>query len=155
MELDLAGCPAAKSDTVLLQFLTDWKSAKDKAEALAIDHGLELRDFAQWNGTELALDFYRLRNADELAFRDIDATRLPQYKLLSEELSQFDQEITSLALNQTEDASVGDLFKSRFGTLFYILERFATGEASDHFLIDTENGSLTDLKTVTNRAALL
>ncbi|NRB23216.1 metallophosphoesterase [Shewanella sp.] len=155
LELDLAGCPAAKSDTVLLQFLTDWKSAKDKAEALAIDHGLELRDFAQWNGTELALDFYRLRNADELAFRDIDATRLPQYKLLSEELSQFDQEITSLALNQTEDASVGDLFKSRFGTLFYILERFATGEASDHFLIDTENGSLTDLKTVTNRAALL
>jgi len=38
--------------------------------------------------------------------------------------------------------------------LFVILEKFATGQASDHFLIDTEQQTLTDLKGEVKRDIL-
>lgn len=105
------------------------------------------------DGTELAIDFYRLRNADELAFRDINQSRLPQYKLLSNELSEMETEVR-LPTESDGHTPVGQVFKVRFGTLFYILDRFATGEASDHFLIDTEMGEIIDLKKVADREAM-
>ncbi|WP_158264582.1 hypothetical protein [Photobacterium rosenbergii] len=37
---------------------------------------------------------------------------------------------------------------------YNLLDRFATGEASDNFLIDVEQGTLTDLKAVTDRESL-
>ena len=57
------------------QFQRDWETAKVVAEKLASVEGLELADFAEWSGELLATDFYRLRNADELAFRDIGETQ--------------------------------------------------------------------------------
>ncbi|PSW20322.1 metallophosphoesterase [Photobacterium sanctipauli] len=147
--IDITGCAALKNSD-WEQFKADWAAATAKAEAIAQDNGLALEDFAQWTGEELAVDFYRLRNADELAFRDIDPAVLPQYKVLSDELSEFDGTIDS-EIGDLGDYSVGDVFKSRFGSLFVILDKFATGNASDHFLIDTENQTLTDLKDATER----
>ncbi|PMG07125.1 phosphoesterase [Vibrio breoganii] len=147
-------CADAFANEDLDKFLQDWTKAKEKATALANQHGMSLMSFAEWNGTELATDFYRLRNADELAFRDIKQSRLPQYKLLSDELSEMDTEIR-LPAGSEGHTPVGQVFKVRFGTLFYILDRFATGEASDHFLIDTELGEIIDLKKVADREAML
>ena len=146
------GASSASQDD-LNDFIQDWSRAKQKAEMLANQNGMSLIDFAEWNGEELAIDFYRLRNADELAFRDIEPSRLPQYKLLSEELYDMESDI-HFAEGYSVSTPVGDVFKVRFGTLFYILDRFATGEASDNFLIDVEQGTLTDLKTVTDRESL-
>ena len=134
------------------EFRQDWADAQQKAEDLALDADLSLADFSEWEGMELAVDFYRLRNADELAFRDIDPDRLPEYRLLSEVLSEFDQ---TVADELPGEHSVGDVFKERFGSLFTILNRFATGEASDHFLIDTENDTLTDLKNAVERNEMM
>lgn len=147
-------CADAFSNEDLDKFLQDWTKAKEKATVLANQHGMSLMSFAEWNGTELATDFYRLRNADELAFRDIKQSRLPQYKLLSDELSEMDTEIR-LPAGSEGHTPVGQVFKVRFGTLFYILDRFATGEASDHFLIDTELGEIIDLKKVADRESML
>ncbi|MDV5168132.1 metallophosphoesterase [Photobacterium rosenbergii] len=154
------GLPCVKTDGAgaegqddLNDFIQDWSLGKEKAEELANQHGMALIDFAEWDGEELAIDFYRLRNADELAFRDIEPSRLPQYKLLSEELYDMESEI-HFGEDYSVSTPVGDVFKVRFGTLFYILDRFATGEASDNFLIDVEQGTLTDLKTVADRESL-
>ncbi|USD62675.1 metallophosphoesterase [Vibrio sp. SCSIO 43140] len=151
---DVEPCVSGFEDQdTLEQFMLEWNLAKVKARDLARSSGLTLGHFALWNGEDLALDFYRLRNADELAFRDIDPDRLPQYKVLSEALSEIDIDIT-IEEADSEDTTVGHAFKVRFGTLFYILERFATGEASDHFLIDVEKGEIYDLKTVFDRDSL-
>lgn len=146
-------CADAYSQDDLNEFMKDWNEAKTKATLLAQEHGLTLIEFAEWDGTELATDFYRLRNADELAFRDIKQSRLPQYKLLSNELSEMETEVR-LPTESDGHTPVGQVFKVRFGTLFYILDRFATGEASDHFLIDTEMGEIIDLKKVADREAM-
>ncbi|MGF1735188.1 metallophosphoesterase [Photobacterium satsumensis] len=146
-------CQGAKNQDDLNDFIQDWSRAKVKATELANQHGMALIDFAEWNGEKLAVDFYRLRNADELAFRDIEPSRLPQYKLLSEELYEMDTAVNFDNANN-DDTPVGQVFKVRFGTLFYILDRFATGEASDNFLIDVEHGTLTDLKTAVDRESL-
>ncbi len=151
---DVEPCSEATSeDETLKQFLLDWATAKVKARELARSEGLTLAHFALWSGQDLAEDFYRLRNADELAFRDIDSDRLVQYKLLSETLSEIEIEV-SIESADAGDTTVGDVFKTRFGTLFYIIDRFATGQASDNFLIDVEHGELYDLKTVYDRDSL-
>lgn len=142
-------------DDVLQQLLRDWSIATIKANNLANEAGLNIEDFTLWNGEDLALDFYRLRNADELAFRDIDPERLPLYKLLSEALSEMDIKVTIEGVEENEnEITIDYAFKVRFGTLFYILDRFATGEASDHFLIDVDKGELYDLKTAYDRDSL-
>jgi 3',5'-cyclic AMP phosphodiesterase CpdA len=153
LSVTIPSCTAKLKSNDLLQFLQDWRAARIKAEELAAVNGLTLADFRRWNGEQLAIDFYRLRNADELAFRDIDPDVLPQYKLLSEELAEFDTPIGS-EIGTLGDHTVGDVFKSRFSSLFIILDKFATGQASDHFLIDTENQTLIDLKATTDREAM-
>lgn len=135
------------------QFQKDWQAAKVEAEFLASTEGLSLADFAEWSGELLATDFYRLRNADELAFRDIGETQLRQYELLSRELAEFDGTVDS-ELGDLGQDTVGEVFRSRFGSLFVILEKFATGQASDHFLIDVDQQTLTDLKGEVKRNIL-
>ncbi|HAS24603.1 MAG TPA: phosphoesterase, partial [Vibrio sp.] len=135
------------------QFQKDWQAAKVEAEVLASTEGLSLADFAEWSGELLATDFYRLRNADELAFRDIGETQLRQYELLSRELAEFDGTVDS-ELGDLGQYTVGEVFRSRFGSLFVILEKFATGQASDHFLIDIDQQTLTDLKGEVKRDIL-
>lgn len=135
------------------QFQKDWQAAKVEAELLTEAEGLELADFANWQGETLATDFYRLRNADELAFRDIGETPLRQYELLSRELAEFAGTVDS-ELGDLGQYTVGEVFRSRFGSLFVILEKFATGQASEHFLIDTEQQTLIDLKGEVKREIL-
>ncbi|MBW3698479.1 metallophosphoesterase [Vibrio sp. T187] len=145
-ELDygIEGC-AALNSVDYEQFQEDWKQAETAAAELAASEGLALEDFATWNGETLATDFYRLRNADELAFRDVEEEQLYQYELLSRELFEFAGSVDS-ELGDLGQYTVGEVFRSRFGSLFVILDKFATGHASDHFLIDTEQQTLTDLK---------
>ena len=135
------------------QFQKDWQAATQQAQSIAQEGGFNLEEFAAWNGEELATDFYRLRNADELAFRDIEEAQLLQYELLSRELSEFAGTVDS-ELGDLGEYSVGEVFRSRFGSLFVILEKFATGQASDHFLIDTEQQTLIDLKGEVKRDIL-
>ncbi len=127
------------------QFKKDWQKATDQAEAKAKDEGLALSDFADWTAYDLAVDFYRLSNADELAFRDISKERIPQYRLLSNALKTAGANVQGIDAKEAGDYKAGDLFKSRFSQLFEILTKFSNGEASDHFLINTKTGTLQNL----------
>ncbi|MGR5065463.1 metallophosphoesterase [Photobacterium sp. DNB22_13_2] len=120
-------------------FTKAWKQAESNAKQLAADNGLKLDDFAKWNGFDFAVDFYRLRNADELAFKDIDRNRMPQYELLANTLAEQ-------AATVAGSTQFGDVFKQRFGGLFGILTKFANGQPSYHFKLDLDKGTISDLK---------
>ncbi|WP_252034132.1 metallophosphoesterase [Vibrio sp. SCSIO 43135] len=132
--------PANYSST----FEEDWEAAKAQAELVALEAGLTLDDFASWTAEELAVDFFRLRNADGLALRDIDEVRLESYSVLTEQLSQIEVEVSAQD-DQLNDIKVSELFKTRFSALFNIMKKFSTGEPSDRFLIDLEQQTLSDL----------
>lgn len=117
------------------QFEQAWINAEKQAQAIASAQGITLDDFAAWTGFEFAVDFYRLRNADELAFKDIDRKRLPQYELLAKQLADAPDDSNQF----------GHLFKQRFGGLFAILSKFADGDPSFHFRLNLQDGTLTDL----------
>ncbi|MCW8331037.1 metallophosphoesterase [Photobacterium sp. SDRW27] len=123
-------------------FAKAWSQARQQAETLAREANLNLKDFARWNGFDLAVDFYRLRNADELAFKDIDRARMPQYSLLAKTLSK---QLQPESIDK--NSPFGTVFKQRFGGLFGILTKFASGNPSYHFMLDLENGSISDLKS--------
>ncbi len=50
-----------------------------------VSQGLAIQDFQKWNGFDMVFDFYRLRNADELAFLEIGTHRMKQYQFLCKE----------------------------------------------------------------------
>ncbi|MDV5170134.1 metallophosphoesterase [Photobacterium rosenbergii] len=118
-------------------FSKAWQQAEASAKQIASDNGLSLDDFEKWNGFDLAVDFYRLRNADELAFKDVDRNRMPQYELLANTLAEQ---------TVTDSTQFGDVFKQRFGGLFGILTKFANGEPSYHFELNLDKGTIVDLK---------
>ncbi len=122
------------------EFAQAWQQASIKASELAKQSNLTLDDFARWNGFDFAVDFYRLRNADELAFKDIEKQRIPQYSLLAQTLAK---DLRPKPIDAS--SAFGEVFKQRFGSLFGILTKFANGNASRHFMIDLEKGELTDL----------
>lgn len=127
------------------QFKADWAAATERAEALTDAAGITLADLSTWTSYDLAVDFYRLRNADELAFRDIEEGRIPQYRLIARALRQAGANVQGVHHDHAGHLKAGDLFKSRFSQLFDILTKFSNGEASDHFILDTKNGTLQDL----------
>lgn len=115
-----------------------WGDAWQKAFVLCDSRDLELSDFAKWNGFTLAVDFYRLRNAGQLALHDIDTTQLAQYHLLTE----------VLANQATQAAKINaqvSVIAQQFGAIFYLLEQFQHGQPDDHFLLNMSEGTITQL----------
>ena len=126
------------------ELLPAWEKAETKAAAMALAAGFTLNAMTQWNGFNLASDFYRLRSADEMAMDDIHSEHIPQYVLLAKSLAENSEHI-HLRENSAEDRVVGDLFKTRFGSLFNIMAKFASGEPSRHFTVNMKSGDLTRL----------
>lgn len=116
-----------------LQQSPNWQQAATKADALITAAGFDAEAFASWTGFDLALDFYRLRNAGSLALQDISPLRLAQYRLL-----------TRLLAAKAENAT-GDSFARQFGAVFQLLQAFRQGESDMHFMLDLTNGNVTGL----------
>lgn len=115
-----------------LQHSANWQQAAAKANALITAAGFAAEDFASWSGFDLALDFYRLRNAGSLALQDISPQRLVQYQLLTRLLA---------AKAETGQDSVA----RQFGGVFQLLQAFRHGQSDMHFILDLTNGSVTGL----------
>lgn len=120
-----------------MQQSPDWQQALQAADTLARDAGFSLQQFAGWRGFDLALDFYRLRNAGSLALQDISPQRLAQYQLLTR----------LLAAKAATDSSG---FARQFGSLFQLLQAFSHGEHDMHFMLDLTNGSITETTPLDN-----
>ena len=118
----------------------DWQLAKNKAEDIAEKNGLTLKDFKSWNGYKLAVDFYKLRNADHLALTDISAKKLKEYSVISKELNKVD--VISIDGKDVNDLKLTDLFTSRFKKIFAIIDNFKNSPPSIDFEIDLNNGKI-------------
>lgn len=125
----------------------DLAAAEARARALAHGAGLRLEDFNQWKAIDLAGDFVRLANAGDLAFADIPADRAKQYKLIAESLAATDATLNLNGSQVRNDNTVGAMFQARFKPLMAIMLKLAKGAPTQHFVIDLEANSLTDLTT--------
>lgn len=53
-----------------------------------LSNNLKIHDFESWTGFDMIFDFYRLKNADELAIPEIGTKRLKQYQMVCEQLEK-------------------------------------------------------------------
>lgn len=134
-------------DTILSEYIPDaWQLADEVTDKLL--EGIELNGgevSSIWDGTDLSIDFYRLRNAGSLAFRDIPEQRLEQYAFLEKHFSSFNLDIVSYDENRFNRK-----FRFRFGNLFQALQRFSSGLPDDHFSIHLDNGQINSLSHISN-----
>ncbi len=107
-------------------FRKKYIKAKEQAEIALDNLGQKKADFVNWDGTELILDFYRLRLADKLALKTIPEERLMAYTIL------FD------SLFENEDNKELILLK----TFARIFQKQLNGEPAIDFMIDLQSGSV-------------
>lgn len=116
-----------------------WHRAQRKALELAERNGMTLQQFAAWNGFDLAVDFYRLRNADELALRDISVERLRQYQLFTRVLAQS---LPASVPALTADSDFETIFRLRFGSIFNVIDKYLHGNPSRDFHLNSDTGEI-------------
>ena len=85
-----------------------------------------------WQGIELATDFYRLRNAGTLGLADIEPSRLLEYWQLGK-------------IARASDSELG----AQLAQLLVIFEGFMGGHVSDDFRIDSARGTIIPLSKET------
>jgi len=88
-------------------------------------NSLTISDFELWNGFDMIFDFYRLKSADELAFKEIGKQRLKQYDLICKQLKKSND--PQLVL---------------WAEIFW---KTMNGAPSDHFKIDLKNNKIDNL----------
>ena len=115
-----------------------WRKAIFEAESIASSAGIKVSDLTQWSGLDLAVDFYRLRNADQLALRDINANRMDAYQLLGDRFRL-------VSSSEVPAGGLKELVRTQFSAVFSLLDTFAKAEASDHFLLKLDSGEVVDM----------
>ena len=85
-------------------------------------NGVTKQDLDSWNGFDMIFDFYRLKNADELAIPEIGRSRLKQY------------EIVCAALEKSNDEKL--VLWAR------IFLKTIKGDPADHFRIDLKKNNI-------------
>lgn len=88
-------------------------------------NSLTIKDFESWKGFDMIVDFYRLKNADELAVPEIGKSRLKQYELVCKELKKSKNEKWILWSG--------------------IFLKTMNSQPSDHFKIDLKNSKIDKL----------
>lgn len=141
----------ALENLTALRTTAQWQQAEQQAIALATTADITPQALASWQGTDLATDFYRLRNAGQLALADISAERLTQYQWFTRQLLT-DTPVTETAAQQTDlvsqpatTPSLAASVRQQFAAVFSIINAFRHGAPNQHFVIDNATGKLTDL----------
>jgi hypothetical protein len=93
-----------------------------EVDATLKSNGLTKEDLESWTGFDMIFDFYRLKNADELAIPEVGHSRLKQY------------EIVCAALEKSNDEKLVLWAKIFLKTI--------KGEPADHFRIDLRNNKI-------------
>ena len=122
-----------------------WQAASFKAEQLAQAAGFSLDALASWQGFELAVDFYRFRNAGSLAFKDISPQRLAQYHWLGAILHARAQPALAMSPQQLLQQPFTLLMCQRFAQIFALLRGFEQGQPDQHFSLDLLSGEIKPL----------
>lgn len=113
-----------------LQGSEAWQVAATNVEQLLAQQGLSADAFAQWRAFDLAVDFYKIRNAGDLALADIGEARLAQYQLLTTAMQQQ-------AAHYPQSAVIVKLAQ-----LLNVMQGLGNGLPNNGFVIDLEKGTL-------------
>ncbi|WP_263078333.1 metallophosphoesterase [Endozoicomonas sp. Mp262] len=130
-------------------FKHQWQKAEDEVQMLLASKNTSLKALDQWSGYDLAVDFYRLRNADQLALKDISQERLREYELIAHQLKNSPYLLTWKNNRISDNAPFMVLFQDRFGKIFGTLSAFLNGDPSDHFMLHIDSGEIRDLSSMT------
>lgn len=123
-------------------FVYDWVEAQKKADLLAKESGFKLSDFEKWNGEDLSVDFYRLRNAGELAIHDITEMRMEQYLFIAKTLSESTLKISG---NKNTQQKFHETFQDKFRTVFEVMRIFKNRIPDNNFQVNLETGEINSL----------
>lgn len=107
-----------------------WQAAAEKTAQLLQSHQLSTDDFSQWSAFDLAVDFYKIRNAGDLALADIGTARMAQYKLLGSAMEQ----------QAVQHPQAGPIVQ--MSRVLGVLQGLSEGLPNDRFEIDLEKGIL-------------
>ena len=91
-------------------------------EKQLLSNNLTIQDFDSWTGFDMLFDFYRLKNADELAIPEIGINRLKQYQMVCEQLEKSGNE--------------------RFVLWSKIVLKTMNGQPSNHFKINLKTNQI-------------
>lgn len=108
-----------------------------QAKMIVERDGFTLHEFEQWNGETLSTDFYRIRNAGELALKHIPGERIIQYSVIAENFRNQSQ--------KTVPKNNGSLYNSMHA-VFEVLAIFSNRIPSDHVMIDLIEGKIKVIK---------
>lgn len=122
-------------ELVRLRFINDWpepiKSFLTETSMVEIGQKLNCRlpgNAKNYSGYNLLFDFYKLRNADTLALRDISETQKKFYQLL---------------INAANQINGNDKLTAQLKDFFKCMEAFGDGAPAEHFFVDLETGKIT------------
>ena len=104
---------------------------------MAENAGYSLDDFADWNGTDLSVDFYRIRNAGELALQDISAERIDHYSILA---SAYSDHYSDSSMN-SKTYSSNELY-NRLGSVFHVMSLFSNRLPDNHIRVSSRSGEI-------------
>jgi 3',5'-cyclic AMP phosphodiesterase CpdA len=119
----------------------EWKAAAEKAEISARERNLNPDDFQSWNGSDLIQDFYRFKNADHLAFKDVPELRFRQYMLLNELYTD-----RSDTFGRDTGSSETPSDSRKIMILLQLVCSLADGAPSVHFMVNLQTGEIEDLQ---------
>ncbi|NBC67059.1 MAG: metallophosphoesterase [Bacteroidetes bacterium] len=123
------------------QFISAHEETIRKAREMTENAGYVLDDFARWDGTDLSVDFYRIRNAGELALRDISAERIDHYSIIASAFLDHPHNSSTV-----EDIPPGDKIYDRLASVFRVISLFSTRLPGDHIRINLQTGEITTMK---------
>ena len=124
----------------------EWRQAEQQLATVAANANIDWAALAQWRGFDLAVDFYRLQNAGELALPDLQSGRLQQYGFFASQLPVTNQQ--SPATTSTipwQQLTVQQYSAQQFGRVLQIIKAFLAYPANNNFLLDLNSGELTPL----------
>ncbi len=115
-----------------------WAEASIKAKQKAAKNQIDFGDLSTWTGYDFAVDFYRIRNADSLALKDVDQNALRLYKFLATEIAEN--------FNIAEGANLRENLSYGFAYIVSIFDAFLNAEPSDKFIVNLQTGKITELE---------
>lgn len=110
---------ASKFENINFQ-ISNSNSTEEGILKILKGNGLSKNDFQHWTGIDLIVDFYRFRNGDQLALKDISPKRLKSYELLFQ-----------ILLENSQNKSLKDF--QQFAEIF---KKQMNGEPAVNFTID-------------------
>lgn len=111
-----------------------WNKAQETALKELQNSNFEQQDFEKWDGFDLIFDFYKIRNADSLAFNNIGKNQIAMYQWI---FNQFEKNVNSL--------QISDSIRQKLYQFSQIFSKFLKGLPNNNFSVNYNTGEIVDL----------